>query len=198
MDEASGFLTAPAAAVATSRQHTVTWKAASVVAALAFAGVSVMHFREKPPAARELTRLELLLPDKTTLQKFAISPDGRKIAFYAISAGGAGGVWVRSFDSGESRRMAETAPSPTITWSPDSRFVAFPGGEALNKLMKVEVSGGSPQTLCEIENTPERKTRSPRRTAIAGAYGITTSADERGRVAARCQLYASHRATRRS
>jgi Tol biopolymer transport system component len=155
MDEASGSLTATAAAVAASRQHTVTWKAATIVAALttlALAGVSIRHFREKPTAAPELMRFELLLPDKTTLQKFAVSPDGRKIAFYAIGADGTGGVWVRSFDSAESRRIAEAGPSPTIMWSPDSRFVAFPGGEALNKLMKVEVSGGPTQAICEIKN----------------------------------------------
>ena len=118
---------------------------------LALAGVAFNHFREKAPASPELMRLEVLTPDKTMLQKFAVSPDGRKIAFYAAGADGAGSVWVRSFDSGEPRRLAETGPSPSITWSPDSRFVAFPGGEALNKLMKVEVSGGPPQTLCEIK-----------------------------------------------
>ena len=154
MDEASGFLAVPAAVVAISRRRAVQWKAASVVAAatmLALAGVAFIHFREKAPASPELMRLEVLPPDKTMLQKFAVSPDGRKIAFYAVGADGAGSVWVRSFDSGESRRLAETGPSPSITWSPDSRFVAFPGGEALNKLMKVEVSGGPPQTICEIK-----------------------------------------------
>ena len=154
MDEASGFLAMPAAVVAISRRRAVQWKAASVVAVatmLALAGVAFIHFREKAPASPELMRLEVLPPDKTMFQKFAVSPDGRKIAFYAVGADGAGSVWVRSFDSGESRRVAETGPSPSITWSPDSRFVAFPGGEALNKLMKVEASGGPPQTICEIK-----------------------------------------------
>ena len=154
MDEASGFLAVPAAVVAISPRRAVQWKAASVVAAatmVALAGVAFIHFREKAPASPDLMRLEVLPPDKTMLQKFAVSPDGRKIAFYAVGADGAGSVWVRSFDSGESRRLAETGPSPSITWSPDSRFVAFPGGEALNKLMKVEASGGPPQTICEIK-----------------------------------------------
>ncbi len=154
MDEASGFLAVPAAVVAISRRREVLWRAASVVAAatmLALAGVAIIHFREKAPASPDLMRLEVLPPDKTMLQKFAVSPDGRKIAFYAVGPDGAGSVWVRSFDSGESRRLAETGPSPSITWSPDSRFVAFPGGEALNKLMKVDVSGGAPQTICEIK-----------------------------------------------
>jgi eukaryotic-like serine/threonine-protein kinase len=155
MAEASGFLAAPPADVATLRRRGGQRKAASVVAAatmLALAGVAFIHFREKAPASPVLMRLEVLPPDKTMLQKFAVSPDGRKIAFYAVGADGAGGVWVRSFDSAESRRLAETRPSPSITWSPDSRFVAFPGGDALNKLMKVDVSGGPPQTICDIKS----------------------------------------------
>ncbi len=134
----------------------VGWKAASVaavVATLALAGVSFVHFREKPPATPELMRFEIVTPDKTALQKFAISPDGRKIAFYAVGPDGAGSVWVRSFDSGESRRVvADTGPSPSITWSPDSKFIAFPSGDALNKLVKVDITGGPPQTLTEIKS----------------------------------------------
>ena len=153
LDEAPGLLTLPTANVAI-RRTALRWNTASIVAAaatLALAGVSSIHFSETPPASPELMRFEILAPDRITLQKFAISPDGRKIAFYAIGDDGVGGVWVRSFDSVESRRIAETGASPSITWSPDSRFVAFPGGEALNKLMKVEVSGGPAQTICEIK-----------------------------------------------
>ncbi len=174
MDEASGFLAPPAAAVAASRPHAVAWKAATVVAALALAGVSVIHFREKQPASPELMRLDLLPPDKAILQKFAVSPDGRKIAFYAIGADGAGSVWVRSFDSGESRRMAETTASPTITWSPDSRYVAFPGGAALNTLMKVDVSGGSPQVICEIPHIITGGSWNRDGVIIFGSFGAGT------------------------
>jgi eukaryotic-like serine/threonine-protein kinase len=153
MDDAQSVLPTPTADVAMSRPSAVRWKAASAVAMLALAGVSFIHFLEKPQAAPELMRFEILTPDNSTLQKFAVSPDGRKIAFYAVGADGAGGVWVRSFDSVESRRLAETGPSPSITWSPDSRFVVFPGGEALNKLMKVEASGGPAQSICEIKGS---------------------------------------------
>jgi hypothetical protein len=54
----------------------------AVLTTLALAGVSFVQFREKPAVSPELMRLEVLTPDKTTLQKFAVSPDGRKIAFY--------------------------------------------------------------------------------------------------------------------
>jgi Tol biopolymer transport system component len=120
---------------------------------LALAGISFVHFREKPPAAPELMRFEIVPPDKATVQKFAVSPDGRRIAFYAVGLDGTGSVWVRSFDSVESRRIvADTGPSPSITWSPDSQFIAYPSGDAMNKLVKVDIAGGPPQTVTEIKS----------------------------------------------
>jgi len=154
LDEAPGVAATPTAGVAMPGRSAVGWKAASVaaVATLALAVVSVVHFREKPPPMPELMRFEIVTPDKTTVQKFAVSPDGRTIAFYALGSDGIGSVWVRSFGSDESRRLvADTGPSPSISWSPDSRFILFPSGDGVNKLMKVEVSGGSPQTLTEVK-----------------------------------------------
>jgi Tol biopolymer transport system component len=156
LDEAPGVLAAPTPDVAMSGGSAVGWKAVSVAAAvstLALAGVSFIHFREKPPPALATLRFEMVPPDKTTLQKFAVSPDGRKIAFYAVGSDGAGSVWVRSFETGESRQVvADTGASPSITWSPDSRFIALPTGDALNRLVKVDVAGGPPQTLTEIKS----------------------------------------------
>jgi len=176
LDEAPDVVAGPAAAdVAMSRRRAAGWKAATVVAglaALALAGISFVHFREKPSAAPELMRFEIPVPDKTRLQKFAVSPDGRKIAFYAVGSDGAGSVWVHSFVSGESRRLvADTGPSPSLTWSPDSRFVAFPTSDALNKLVKVEVSGGQPQTLCEIKGIITGGSWSRDGVIIFGSFG---------------------------
>ena len=62
-----------------------------------------------------------------------------------------GGLWVRSLDSVEARRIADTQTGPPLfIWSADSRFIAFPDGEQLNKLIKVDLVGGSPQTICEM------------------------------------------------
>ena len=154
LDEAPGVVATATADVAMSGRTAVGWKAVSVaalVATLALAGVSFIHFREKPPASPDLMRFDLMTPDKATLQKFAVSPDGRKIAFYVVGADGVGSVWVRSFELRESWRLVtDTLSSPSITWSPDSRSIVFPSGDGLNKLMRVELSGGLPQTLCQI------------------------------------------------
>ena len=54
----------------------------------------------------------------------------------------------------EVRRIADTQTGPPLfIWSADSRFIAFPDGEQLNKLGKLDLIGGSPQTICEINTT---------------------------------------------
>jgi len=65
-------------------------------------------------------------------------------------ANGIGQIWVRSMDSLEVRPLpgSETAGvTPSPFWSPDGRFVAFDTG---GKLKKLDVSGGLPQTLCDL------------------------------------------------
>ncbi len=147
---------------------------ASIVAALsllALASVLIVHLRQATPTSSEALRFEIAAPDKTVIQKFAVSPDGRKIAFYAVGDDGVGALWVRSFDSLESKRIAETAPSPSITWSPDSRFIAFPTGEALNKLVKVEPSGGPPQAICDIRGIITGGSWNAAGVIVFGTYG---------------------------
>jgi serine/threonine protein kinase len=140
----------PAAPMKKSRIGWVAWSLA-VLAILCALGWSFIHFREKPSAPPELVKFEITAPEKTTMQKFAVSPDGRKVAFYASDEKGAGGLWVRSLDSPEAHRIVDTQVGPPLFfWSPDSRSIAFPAGEGLNKLVRVDLSGDSPQTICEM------------------------------------------------
>src|SRR5262249_35189099 len=86
-------------------------------------------------------------PEKTTIRKFQISPNGRMVAFNADGDDGRGGIWVRSFDSTESRRIADSDLDPPLFfWSPDSRFLAY-GSNA--KLVKVDVAGGPPEPIVD-------------------------------------------------
>ncbi len=128
------------------------WPAAAGLLAI-LAAIALWAPWRKPPAPPEVVKFEILPPEKTTFGKFAVSPDGRKIAFYTESSG-RGGLWVRSLDSVESQLVAG-APAgglPTFFWSSDSRFLAFPGGDNFNKLMKVDLTGAPPQTVCEIKS----------------------------------------------
>ena len=122
------------------------WIAAGV-ATLALAALAFIHFREQPPA-RELVRFEISAPSGVTLaDQLALSPDGRKLAFFATAKGSTQMVWIRSLDSREARPLIGTeGAANTLIWSPDSRYLAFPSG---GKLKKIEAAGGPAETLCD-------------------------------------------------
>src|SRR5262249_47952222 len=79
----------------------------------------------------------------------AISPDGHKLAFAVNAAGGRTQLRVRSLDSVSTQALPETDGALYSFWSPDSRFLGF---FADGKLKKIDVNGGSPQTLCDAES----------------------------------------------
>jgi eukaryotic-like serine/threonine-protein kinase len=73
-----------------------------------------------------------------------VSPDGQKLVF---NPAGSGGLWIRNLDSLEWRLLPETQGGLAPFWSPDSRFLGFASG---NDLKKIDVTGGPPQTLCQM------------------------------------------------
>ena len=128
------------------------------VAAVAFAALAFVHFREKPPAAVEPMRFEIPLPNKATIpgtDAFALSPDGRQLAFSATGSDGIYRMWIRSLDSLETRPVpgSESFQSPAFPlffWSPDSRYIAFDAG---GKLKKRNVSSGETEDICDLSGT---------------------------------------------
>ena len=120
------------------------------VALVAAATVSFVHFREQPPVV-EPVRFQILPPDGTAFANAGVvSPDGRFLVFDAPGPDGRVVLWIRSLDSLEVRPVPGTegaAPGPF--WSPDSRFLAFGVNGSPGRLRKVDVSGGSSQTICE-------------------------------------------------
>ena len=123
--------------------------AAGVMTVIAGA-LAFIHFREKPPAAPDLMRFQIELPDKVApIRSGLLSPDGRKIVFPATGADGETHLYLRSLDSLDTRVLpiGEEFLGRRPFWSPDSHFVAF---EAGGKLKNIDVTGGPPQTLCDI------------------------------------------------
>ena len=92
-----------------------------------------------------------------------ISPDGRLLAFPAAGADGVYRIWLRALDALEARPLDGTeGPGPSLlVWSPDSRqltFSTYPtlGGDRSNTsggrfVRRIDVSGGPPQTVCELD-----------------------------------------------
>ena len=142
--------TPAAAAVAPrARRGWLGWSVAALLFA-ALAPIVYRHLREPQPA-REAVRFEIA--PKVQFGgpgNFAVSPDGRRLAFVGRGPDGVSRLWVKAMDSLDARELPGTEvgdPSPPPFWSPDSRFVAF---YASGKLKKLDVSGGLPQPLCDL------------------------------------------------
>ena len=114
---------------------------------LALAAVSFVHFREAPTVAPEM-RTEIVTPSTSDPMSFALSPDGRQIVFVA-SGDGAARLWLRRLDATSAQPLAGTEGASYPFWSPDSRSVGF---FADSKLKRIDIGGGSPQTLTDAAN----------------------------------------------
>jgi Tol biopolymer transport system component len=91
-------------------------------------------------------RLSVLPPENATFESFAVSPDGRNLAFTA-ALNGRIMLWVRALDSLEAKLLAGTDNAAWPFWSPDSRSIGF---FVPNKLKAVEISGGPAREIADV------------------------------------------------
>ncbi|MDZ4797717.1 MAG: hypothetical protein SGI92_06110, partial [Bryobacteraceae bacterium] len=87
----------------------------------------------------------ILPPEKATFQEAALSPDGKLLAFTAISEGKRQ-LWVRPLNSAAAQPLAGTEQARALFWSPDSRWIGF---FARGKLSKIQATGGPVQAICD-------------------------------------------------
>jgi Tol biopolymer transport system component len=120
------------------------------VAAAAAAGVVYLQ-PELPPAP--VYRSAILPPTGITVpsaptpySRFALSPDGRRLAFIGAEPGGATRLWLQSLDSLTAVPLPGTEGAVVPFWSPDSRFIAF---RASGKLKRIDASGGPPLIVAD-------------------------------------------------
>ena len=146
-----------ALAAATSQPAPVWWRRRGVlIGAVATALVAASIAAVRPAWFRSASAVQVsdpltltLLPprESTGYQGFALSPDGRHAVVRAFDAANKSGrLWLRALDSDVWRPLPETDGAETPIWTPDGRFVAF---VADNKLRKIDVLGGPPQTVAE-------------------------------------------------
>ena len=129
-------------------REVLAWALLAVVS-LALVVLAVVYFR-KQPAKAQVVRYQIPLPDKVRLESGdipSISPDGQKLVFAGVTADGARQLWFRSLDSVSSHPLPGTENARMPFWSPDSQFVAF---LAAPKMKKIDVTGGPPVTLCDV------------------------------------------------
>jgi Tol biopolymer transport system component/predicted Ser/Thr protein kinase len=142
----------PGAAIDAPRGGVRTWLPWAVAAALlvALAVVLVTQLRETPAEA-PLVRFKFSLPDGVTFTQtapFAISPDGRRLAFPAVGDDGVARVWVHDFSEAEPRPLAEVQPNrQTMVWSPDSRQVLYIHQD---QAKRVDIGGSPPEVVVQL------------------------------------------------
>lgn len=76
-----------------------------------------------------------------------ISPDGKQIAFVAVSPGGAQ-LWVRKLSDLSPKVLEGTDGASFPFWSPDGNSVAF---FASGRLKRIDISTGQVSTLCQLQ-----------------------------------------------
>jgi DNA-binding winged helix-turn-helix (wHTH) protein/Tol biopolymer transport system component len=129
------------------RRERFAWGVAAVCIAL-LTWLGVAHWRSIQPAESRHLRLSLLPPPSTSFvpYNFAISPDGRRLAFVAVAQDGGTALWIRSLAAGAAQQLTGTEGATLPFWSPDSRQVGF---FQASKLKSVDPSSGAVQILCD-------------------------------------------------
>jgi Tol biopolymer transport system component len=131
----------------------LAWIASALVTVAAvFAVGSVLYLRRAPADTRAYrssilpspgaNRPSGLLPSS----RFALSPDGRRLAFVGTDAGGVTALWVQSLDEPAGQPLAGTEGALMPFWSPDSQFIGFLAG---GKVKRIAATGGPPLILAE-------------------------------------------------
>ena len=122
------------------------WVVASALAA-ALAWVALLYYRAAGPLPTEPAQLTIHPPGGVGVSLFALSPDGRYLAF-APQLTSKPMVWVHSLVTGETKAVPSTEGARAVFWKPDSQEIAFFTGD---KLKTVAVHGGSPIAVASID-----------------------------------------------
>ncbi len=146
----------PNAMTAASRGRRFATRRWFAAAALVLIGAAAMRFAmplfEKTPLVPPV-RFEIAEVPGTHMDTdgaySVISPDGRTLAYRASDSTGTFRLWVRPLESVSARELPGTEDVEFPFWSRDSKFIGFFSGQ--KKLMKVAVSGGTPEAICEIK-----------------------------------------------
>ncbi len=119
-----------------------------LVAAAAVLAAAWLAFRGRPARPLEAP-VKFTLPPPPGLRygdTIAFSPDGRRLAFLAEDAGRKRGLWVRPLDELTPRLLSGAGDERFPFWSADGGTIAFFEG---NRLRRIDVGGGSAQTICD-------------------------------------------------
>jgi eukaryotic-like serine/threonine-protein kinase len=120
-----------------------------VVGGLALVTVAILAtiaWLPRAPTVVSELRLDIATPPTADAYSFALSPDGRRIAFVSGGSGNPLQLWTRTFDSAAATPVPNTEGAVYTFWSPDGRSIGFFAG---GKLKRVELSSGIAVTLAD-------------------------------------------------
>ncbi len=133
-------------------RSTMQWVGALTVLGMVLSLVSILS-RTPPPQDTQVIRFAVNPPRRFFIRgqptTFALSPDGRFIAFIAEDS--ARNLWVRALDSTEAVMVPGSIGAGSPFWSPDSKFVGF---YSSSKLRKASVAGLRMETVSDISGFP--------------------------------------------
>jgi serine/threonine-protein kinase len=106
----------------------------------------IVRLSVNPPASADFTPgMYATVP----IPQFALSPDGRTLAFVAGPPTQKPTLWLRQLEDVEARSLAGTEDAHDPFWSPDGRWIGF--FDVQGTLKRVAVSGG---TVHAVTRTP--------------------------------------------
>ena len=109
---------------------------------------ALLYVGESKPATLAEMRTDIVTPTTSDPASFALSPDGKYIAFVA-SGTGQQRLWLRKLDNTAAQQLPGTEGANFPFWSPNSESIGFFDG---SKLKRVDISGGAPRTLTDAAN----------------------------------------------
>jgi serine/threonine-protein kinase len=131
---------------------------AAIVSAALTASVAALIVRSRDSRPREPVRFVLNVEPGEQLANsvgapFALSPDGRLIAYAASRGNSPVRLYIRSINALQARPLEGTEGAAQLTFSPDGRWIAFVTG---SELKKVTVDGGAVVVLSPMSGGATR------------------------------------------
>jgi serine/threonine protein kinase len=137
---------ASALAAASSRLRERVLAITTAMLALALAAALVAWWLRPAVNVPEFRAVEITTPRTSDPSSFAISPDGRSLAFVA-DHDGQPALWVRALDTPNALALPGTEGARRPFWSPDSRSIGF---FMNSELKRIDARGGSAQTVTYV------------------------------------------------
>jgi Tol biopolymer transport system component len=126
-------------------KRTLPWAAAVLLGAALI--VSLVGREE--PGPRGKVRFTVDVPDEVLPQAFAMSPDGRTVAFVGTTPTGKTELWLRPFDEPEAGAVPDTEGAAFPFWAPDSKSLGF---FQQGKLKRMEIESRTIRTVTDAPN----------------------------------------------